>query len=81
VVVLSVEPGGPAEKAGVKGLERTPLGLTLGDVIVGIDQTRVDDYDDLYNAFDSHQSGDRVKLKLRRGDQVVEVETELVTLR
>jgi S1-C subfamily serine protease len=81
VVVLSVEPGGPAEKAGVKGLARTPLGLTLGDVIVGIDQTRVDDYDDLYNAFDSHQSGDRVKLKLRRGDQVVEVETELVTLK
>jgi S1-C subfamily serine protease len=80
VIVLSVEPGTPAEKAGLKGLERTARGIVLGDVIVGVDTQRIDDYDDLYNAFDARQPGDRVKLSLRRGDRTVVVETELLAL-
>jgi S1-C subfamily serine protease len=80
VVVLGVEPGSPADRAGVRGVVRTPRGLALGDVIVGIDQQKVEDYDDFYNALDAHQSGDRVNLKLRRGDQVVEAQTELMAL-
>jgi S1-C subfamily serine protease len=81
VIVLGVEPGSPADKAGLKGLTRTRRGVVLGDIIVGIDQQRVDDYDDLYNAFDARQAGDRVKLSVRRDNRIVDVETELTAVR
>jgi len=78
VVVLGVQPGSPAEKAGVKGIERTIRGAVLGDIIVGIEGKPIADYDDFYNALDAHQAGDKVKLKVRRGDQFVELTSELV---
>jgi S1-C subfamily serine protease len=77
VIVLGVQPGGPAEKAGIRAVESTAQGLALGDVIIGIDQQKIDDYDDLYNALDAHQAADKVKVKLRRGDQTVDVEVQL----
>ena len=80
VVVLGVQPGSPAEKAGLKGVERTIRGAVLGDIIVGVDGKPIDDYDDLYNALDSHQANDRVKLKVRRGDQFVELTSELIAI-
>ena len=49
-------------------------------MIVGVDQQRVDDYDDLYNAFDTRQAGDRVKLSVRRDNRIVEVETVLAAV-
>jgi S1-C subfamily serine protease len=80
VMVLGVDPGSPAERAGLSGPKRTPRGVVLGDIVIGVDQQRIDDYDDLYNAFDRHQAGDRIKLRVRRNDQVVEVETQLVVV-
>jgi S1-C subfamily serine protease len=77
VIVMAVEPAGPAEKAGLRGLENTPRGMVLGDVIVGIDQTKIDDYDDLYNALDSHRAGDIAKVKVRRGKEIIELEATL----
>jgi S1-C subfamily serine protease len=81
VIVRGVEPGGPAEKAGLRGLEVTSRGLVLGDVIVGIDDTKVDDYDDLYNAFDARRPGDVAKVKVRRGNDVVEISIPLVVVK
>ncbi len=77
VIVLGVQPGGPADKAGIRPVQSTARGLALGDVIIGIDSQKIDDYDDLYNALDAHQAGDKVKVKLRRGDQTIEVTAEL----
>jgi S1-C subfamily serine protease len=80
VVVLGVQPGSPAEKAGLRGVERTIRGAVLGDIIVGIDGKAIDDYDDLYNALDAHQPGDHVKLKVRRGNQVLELSSDLISI-
>ena len=80
VIVISVQPDSPAAKAGLRGVETTQRGVVLGDIIVGIDQTVIKDYDDLYNTLDSHQAGDKVKLKVKRGNKVVELETELVVV-
>ncbi len=77
VVVYSVDPGGPADKAGVKPLTRTPDGLELGDVIVGIDNTPVKTTKDLNAAIDKHKVGDTVKVKLRREEGTVEVTATL----
>jgi S1-C subfamily serine protease len=80
VVVISVQPDSPAAKAGLRGVETTARGVSIGDIIVGIDQTAINDYDDLYNTLDAHQPGDKVKLKVRRGNKVVEMETALVVV-
>jgi len=80
VIVIGVQPGSPAEKAGLRGVQTTARGVALGDVIVGIDQTVINDYDDLYNTLDRHQAGDKVKLKVKRGNSVVELETTLVVV-
>jgi S1-C subfamily serine protease len=77
VVVLQVEPNGPAARAGMQGISRTPRGLALGDVIVGIDGKAVNDYDDLYNALDNRKAGERVKVQVRRGDRALTLDVDL----
>ncbi|HAM35383.1 MAG TPA: 2-alkenal reductase [Elusimicrobia bacterium] len=81
VVVREAEPGLPAGRAGVRGIRRDPSGrLTVGDVIVGIDGQPIKDYDDLYNALDRHQVGDRVEFKFLRNGRTRTVSIELVNV-
>ncbi|MCU0656199.1 MAG: trypsin-like peptidase domain-containing protein [Polyangiaceae bacterium] len=80
VIVLGVSAGSPAEKAGLQGVRQTRRGIQLGDVIVGVDDKPVASYDDLYNGLDGHKPGDRVNIKLRRGNQVVASSLELIAL-
>ena len=80
VIVLGLQAGGPAEKAGLHGIAQTPRGLTIGDVIEGIDAAKVDDYDDLYNALDAHKAGDEVEVKVRRGDGQVRLKVAVIAL-
>jgi len=80
VIVLGVSQNSPAEKAGIQGVRQTRRGIALGDVIVGVDGKKVDNYDDLYNHLDNHKPGDQVPIKIRRGDQVVSATIELIKL-
>jgi S1-C subfamily serine protease len=80
VVVLRVDPSGPGARAGLQGVSRTPRGLALGDVVVGIDGKPINDYDDLYNALDSRKAGEKAKLQVRRGDKALTLEVDLVLL-
>jgi S1-C subfamily serine protease len=80
MVVLQVPPGSPAERAGLKGLSKSRAGWALGDVIVGVADDTIRDYDDLYNAFDQHRAGEKVKLTVQRGKQRVVTEVELELL-
>jgi S1-C subfamily serine protease len=67
VVVREVAKGSPAAKAGLKGIWRDPQGrLILGDIIVGIDAHKVNDFDDLYNALDQYKIGDTVAVRFVR---------------
>jgi S1-C subfamily serine protease len=81
VIVLSVMPGTPADKAGITGVEQNSTGIRLGDVIVAIDGERVRNYDDLYNTFDKHQPGDKVEVTLSKGGRTRKVTAELVALK
>jgi S1-C subfamily serine protease len=80
VIVLEVVPGSPAARAGLHGITQTIGGLALGDVIVGLDDQKVDDFDDLYNALDRHRPGDWAEVKVRRENQVVALKVEVVAL-
>lgn len=79
ILVLGIHPNGPAAKAGLVPAKVTRNGL-FGDVIVGVDDDVIKDYDDLYHAFDRHQPGDRVKLWLVRGKERRSVDVELAVL-
>ncbi len=80
IAVLDVPKGSPAEKAGLRTPRRTVGGISL-DIIVGLDDQKVDDYDDLYNALEPHRAGDKVVVKVRRGDEIVQVPAQLELLR
>jgi S1-C subfamily serine protease len=67
VIIRSVAAGSAAARAGVRGTHRTATGeIILGDVIVGVEDKRIRNYDDLYNAFETFQVGDTVKLTFIR---------------
>jgi S1-C subfamily serine protease len=78
VVVIASMPGSPAAKAGLQGIRESRRGFVLGDVIVGIGAERIANYDDLYNALDGKKPGHKVKVRVARGDQLVELEVPLV---
>ena len=80
VIVLGIAPGSPAEKAGLRGLVETAAGIALGDVIVGVGAAKVDDYDGLYQALDGKRPGEKVTVKVRRGERVLDVPMDLVLL-
>lgn len=67
VLIRSVLPGSGAAKVGLRGTRQSRRGrILLGDVIIGIDQRRVSNYDDLYNALDSYRPGDEVTVHFLR---------------
>ncbi len=80
VVVLEVPRGGAAERAGMVGITQTAEGLALGDVIVGVEDQKVDDYDDLYNALDQRRAGDKVSVRVKRQRGEVALRMEVMVI-
>jgi len=67
VLVEAVEPDGPADKAGVKA----------GDIITGLDETRIAGTGMLSEALDARSEGDVIKLDLVRREKSWKVELTL----
>ncbi|HMD98262.1 MAG TPA: trypsin-like peptidase domain-containing protein [Terriglobia bacterium] len=63
VIVVSVEPGGPAERAGV----------LLGDILVGLDDASLEGIEDLRSFSDSGVIGKLVKARIIRAGAIAEV--------
>ena len=67
VLIVSVQPGGAAANAGLRGVVQTENGdLELGDIIVGLDGEKVTNNDDLFKILDKHKVGDTVKAEIFR---------------
>lgn len=82
VVINAVQPGGPAAKAGLRGVRRLPGGrVAVGDVIVGVGDEAVKDFDDLYNELDRYKVGDVVSIKILRGGKTLSVPVALIDIR
>lgn len=81
VVVRDVEPNGPADRAGIKGLGRDRYGqLYIRDIIIGIDDHKITSYDDLYNTLDNYRVGDRVTVTVERDGKKRKVQLTLIRL-
>jgi S1-C subfamily serine protease len=86
-LVESVQPGTPAQKAGIKGgtVSSTIEGSQVavgGDVIISIDGKKISSSEDLANSVESHKPGDSVTVGLWRatGNGRYEQKTVHVTL-
>jgi len=81
-MVIEVTPGGPADKAGLRGGNRQVqagnVQLTVGgDVITQVDQHEVKDADDLIKLIRERKPGDVAVLKVLRDEQFKEVKITL----
>jgi len=73
VVVGAVQPGSPAEKVGLQGIQQGDFSNTqkIGDIITGVDGHPVRTIDDLINYVDLHKAvGDNVVLTVSRQGQI-----------
>lgn len=80
-VIRDVQPGSPADRAGLGGLRMERSGRArLGDVIVSVDGQPVRDPNDLLKALDQKEVGEGVVIGVRRDGAVREVRVELAAL-
>jgi S1-C subfamily serine protease len=82
LLIIQVTPGGSADLAGLQGgTERAYLGNTPimlgGDLIVAIDDQKVQDEDDLAQMMNNHRAGDKVKVTIFRNKKKMEVTVAL----
>ena len=67
VLIVQVARGSGAAAAGLRGLQQTEMGdFELGDIILGIDNDKVGNSDDLFRVLDKHQIGDTVQVHFWR---------------
>ena len=87
-LVTEVDADGPSRKAGVRGGDREVLlqvpGLNEpvpypagGDIIIGIDDQPVDDFDDIITYLQSTEVGQTVVLKILRNGKEIEISVAL----
>lgn len=59
-----------SRRTGLKGITRSRNRVEPGDIIVGINDTEIKNYDDLYNALEKKKVGEEISIKfLRKGKQ------------
>jgi S1-C subfamily serine protease len=79
VLIYQVARGGGAATAGLRGVQQTESGdVELGDIIVGIDNDKVTNSDDLFRVLDKHQIGDTVQVHIWRDGRRMSVPVRLM---
>jgi S1-C subfamily serine protease len=78
VFVLRVQPGSPAEQAGLRSARMAADGtFVAGDIIVGVDGKSITGVGELLGRLDDYKVGDTVRLAVRRDGGTVEVPVTL----
>jgi len=82
LLVVGVVPGGSADRAGLRaGEEKAYLGnipiMLGGDLIVAIDDQKVQDQQDLTQMMNNHRAGDTVKVTIYRAKKKIDVNVSL----
>ncbi|HEX3186864.1 MAG TPA: trypsin-like peptidase domain-containing protein [Pyrinomonadaceae bacterium] len=79
VLIVQVARGSGAAAAGLRGFQQTEMGdIELGDVIVGIDNAKVANSDDLFRVLDKYQIGQTVQVQIWRDGKRVSVPVRLM---
>jgi S1-C subfamily serine protease len=73
VLVLYASVGSPARDAGIRGTSKNnDGGISLGDIIIGVDDCDINTEADLFKALEVHKVGDRISLTLLRRQSLVD---------
>jgi S1-C subfamily serine protease len=78
VIVVAVQPNGPADRAGLKGVDR--VARELGDVIVAVNGKRVQTTSELTNALDAIGVGKQATLTVSRSGRQRKVSVTLADM-
>lgn len=77
VLVLRVQPGSGAEAAGMRGTQFDEEGgIQLGDIIVSVDDTKIDDAEQLFRVLEHQKVGDTVAVTVLREARTANSRTE-----
>lgn len=78
VLILNVDPDGPAAKAGLKGTHRDNVGrISLGDAVTAIDGEEVDSSNQLFALLEKHAVGDEITVTVWRQGKTFDVKMKL----
>jgi 2-alkenal reductase len=77
LLVINVQPGSSAEKAGIRETRQVNGKIILGDIILAVNSVPVESYDDLRNELDRYHIGEEVTLILLRDQEHMEVKVRL----
>ena len=79
LLVGSVKEGSEAQKAGLRSTLVNRRGqVNLGDIIVGVEDNKVRNFDELYNSLDKKEIGDVVSVRVYRNGKVVSLRIKLM---
>lgn len=79
VIIANVQNNSSAEAAGLKGTYQDALGyIHLGDIITGVNNDSIKNYNDYTQALDKVTIGDNIKLKIKSQETTREVEVKTV---
>ena len=78
ILIKSIMPNGAAKKAGLIGTRRDNRGrLHLGDLILKIDNKKVNKFDDIYHVLEKYKVGDSVEVTFRRDQKIKKAKLKL----
>lgn len=77
VAVIEVQPNSAAQRSGLRGVTMQNNAIISGDVIVGIDQHKIENTQMLLSTLERYDIGDTVEVKLLRNHQTREVSLTL----
>jgi len=77
VLIVQVESGTSAEKAGLRGVRKVNGEVLLGDIIVGLNGRPIKNLDDLRQEMERYKVGDEVTLKIIRDAKEFQVKVIL----
>lgn len=77
ILILKVQPGSSAAKAGLRGTTQVRDGLVLGDIILTVNGKKIADYNAFRDEIERYEVGQSVLLTLLRDETTVEVHVTL----
>ena len=80
LLIRSAPAGTSAAAAGLRGLSQDASGdVVLGDIILSVDGTKVNDADDVFRLLDKKQIGDTVQVEIFRNNKTLTVPVKLLS--
>jgi S1-C subfamily serine protease len=76
-VIVTVESGSPADRAGLRGTERRGRRMQIGDVLQSIDGKPVSSFADLLQILEQRKAGDVVRVRFLRDGRTQETQVRL----